>query len=113
MYYGQPGDNDTTIPTIKNVVLDTINGNYVDYLYNLVGMPVNPISNIYFTNINITNIRKSVYHTCSNITGTCDSTSVFPTCPSCLQTEACFDASNDCSTYMNFYNNALYRKLGT
>lgn len=110
MYQNQAGDNDTSIPTIKNVIIDTVTGSNGTYLYNFLGLPQSPIQNIYLANINVTNVANE-HKSCYNIVGTCDRSSVFPTCPTCLQPETCFDASSDCSPYMNFCNNTRYRKL--
>ena len=110
MYYSKPG-NDTTMPYMKNIIVNNVTSDNTDYAYNILGMPDNAIQNVYFSNIHVTNIKKGVNDHCQNITGICDSSNVFPQCPSCLVTEACFDASSDCLQYVSLCNQPTYRKL--
>lgn len=108
--YSKPQNNDTSIPTMRNIVINNITGDNAAHLYQIKGLPQRDIQNVYFANINITNVSEGIVQTCRNITGTCDASSVFPSCPPCLVTEGCSDAVDvDCSTYVNYCNLPAYR----
>jgi hypothetical protein len=112
MFYDtyRPPINASTTPKIKNIIINNITGDHNDYAWYLKGLPESPIQNLYLGNIIITNTVNKEVGACTNVTGICDSSSVFPSCPPCLKTEQCFDASSNCSQYVSVCNLSAYSK---
>lgn len=108
--YNVPPQNDSATPKIQNIILNNITGDHNDYAWYLKGLPESPIQNLYLGNIINTNTVMNEFDGCTNVTGICDSSSVFPSCPPCIITEQCFDASSDCLQYMPVCDLPAYSK---
>jgi hypothetical protein len=104
-------NGDTSIPTVKNSIITDITADNVEYFWNIKGINESHVQNVYFSNIHVTNIYKQIVHSCYFIDGICDNSTVTPFCPPCLVQETCFDASNDCSLYVNLCKSPAYRKF--
>lgn len=106
--YGQ--NNITTgVPQYKNITMHDIYCENAIYGWLLRGLNNSAIQiNLY--NIQLLNV-KEMYLDCENAYGTCDNSTVLPSCPPCVGSTVCKDMSSDCSNYLGLCNNAAYRKL--
>lgn len=95
----KPPTNSTATPIFKNIRIENFTVLNPEYGWYINGLPENPMENVSFSNINISNAR-TVIDRCSNIKGSCNN--VMPYCPPCMQIES--------NAAMGFISISIYYK---
>jgi hypothetical protein len=105
-----PPSNDTIFPKYQNINIHDLTCDNVENAVYLDGLDFSEI-NANFWNIKITNIQGEFIEKCNNMYGSCDNSTFFPYCPSCMTKTKCEDTTEDCSSYLSQCNNPTYREF--
>jgi hypothetical protein len=47
MNYSKPDPNDSTLPIIKNLIINNVIGQNITFVYNIQGLPQSPLQNVF------------------------------------------------------------------